>query len=170
MEPTQFALLTCLAVPLLSPKGKAMEDIQRFAKAQWSGDLPTGKGKINTGSGALQDANYTFTSRFERGKGTNPEELIAAAQASCFSMMLTKVLTDMQKPPSVINTQATITLRRDPAQGFTISSIALETQGAGEGLDEATFKKAADEAKEKCPVSRLLKPGLESLTVEARLL
>lgn len=147
-----------------------MEDIQRFAKAQWAGDLPSGKGKINTGSGALADANYTFVSRFERGKGTNPEELIAAAHASCFSMMLTKVLTDMKKPPSIINTQATITLRRDEAQGFTISKIELETQGAGEGLDEETFKRAAEEAKEKCPVSRLLKPGLESISVEARLL
>ncbi len=143
--------------------------IQRHAKAQWTGDLLTGKGKTTTGSAAVHDAAFSYPSRFERGKGTNPEELLAAAEASCFSMMLSKILTDQKHPPSRISTKATLTLRKD-GDGFKISKIDLETEGSGEGLDEETFRKAAEEAKERCPVSVLLKPGLEAITLEAKLM
>ncbi len=127
-----------------------------------------GSGKTSTGSGVLRDVPYSVPSRFEAGKGTNPEELLAAAHASCFSMMLSKVLGDMSKPPKDIHTKATLTFGQR-AGGWKISKIHLETTVSAEGLDPETLKHAADQAKEQCPVSVLLKPGLESLTMEARL-
>src|SRR5439155_17038544 len=109
-----------------------MADIQRQAQAQWNGDLRSGQGKTSTGSGALRDVTFSVPSRFESGKGTNAEELIAAAQASCFSMMLAKLLTDQKKTPKTINTKTTLTLRQEKT-GWKISKIHLETEGSGEG-------------------------------------
>jgi osmotically inducible protein OsmC len=145
-----------------------MADIQREARAHWSGDLRTGSGKTSTGSGALSDLPYSVPSRFESGKGSNPEELIAAAHASCFSMMLAKVLGDQKKTPRNIRTKAVLTLGQRGG-GWKITQIHLETEATGEGLDEQTLKKAAEQAKEQCPVSVLLKPGLEAITLDAKL-
>jgi len=145
-----------------------MTDIVRHATSKWSGDLKGGVGTASTGSGVVDNVQVTFPSRFENGAGSNPEELIAAAHASCFSMALAHDLSQGGNVPHNITTHSTITLR--PVEnGFKIISVHLQTEGAVPGIDEAAFSQAADSAKENCPVSALLKPGLESLTVEARL-
>ena len=144
-----------------------MADIQRQAQAQWTGDLRSGSGKISTGSSVLRDVPYSVPSRFESAKGSNPEELLAAAHAGCFSMMLAKILGDMKKTASTISTRATLTLgQRDG--GWKITTVHLETEVAGTGLDAETVKRAAGQAKEQCPVSVLLKPGLESISLDAK--
>jgi len=145
-----------------------MADIIRTGTAAWSGDLSNGKGTTSTGGGGLKDFNYSFHSRFENGQGTNPEELIAAAHASCFSMALSKILGDQGHPPQNINTKASVTLSKT-ATGFKVTKIHLQTEGRVSGLDEKGFRQAAETAKENCPISVLLKPGLESMTLEARL-
>jgi osmotically inducible protein OsmC len=145
-----------------------MADIQRHAEAHWKGDLRTGSGTTSSGSGALREVAYSVPSRFENGKGTNPEELLAAAHASCYSMMLAKVLGDEKKTARDIRTKATLTLSQRGG-GWKIVKVHLETAVAGEGLDETVLKRAADVAKEQCPVSVLLKPGLEAITLDARL-
>jgi osmotically inducible protein OsmC len=144
-----------------------MAEIQRTGRAEWNGGLKDGRGKTSTGSGHLKDVAYSVPSRFENGQGTNPEELLAAAHASCYSMMLSKILGDQQKTAERISTTATVTL--DPARAK-ITKIALVTEAKVPGMDAAAFKKAAEEAKEKCPVSVLLKPGLEGLSLDAKLL
>ena len=145
-----------------------MPDIQRHASATWNGDLQSGTGKASTESGALRDATITYPSRFEEGTGSNPEELIAAAHAACFSMALSGGLSRQGHPPQEIRTRATLTLRRG-ASGFEIAAIHLDTEGRVAGIDQAAFREAAEAAKENCPVSRLLKPGLGELTLDARL-
>src|ERR1700749_2395013 len=132
-----------------------MADIQRQASAHWSGDLLRGSGKTSTGSGVLRDLPYSVPSRFENGKGTNPEELIAAAHASCFSMMLAKLLGDAKKTPKDIHTKASLTLS-NASGGWKISKIHLETEVSADGLDEAGLKTIAGQAKEQCPISVLL--------------
>ncbi len=145
-----------------------MPDIKREGRAVWKGGLKDGQGTTSSQSGFLKDLPYSVPSRFESAKGSNPEEMIAAAHASCFSMMLAKILGDQGKTARQISTTATLTMRMDGA-GPKITGIALVTEAQVPGMDAAAFKKAADEAKEKCPVSVLLKPGLESLTLDARL-
>lgn len=145
-----------------------MPEIKREGKAVWKGGLKDGSGTTTTQSGFLKDLPYSVPSRFENAKGTNPEELIAAAHASCFSMMLSKILGDQNKTAQQIATTATLTMQLS-ATGAKITSIHLVTEASVPGMDAAAFKKAADEAKEKCPISTLLRPGLESLTLEARL-
>jgi lipoyl-dependent peroxiredoxin len=145
-----------------------MADIQRHGQARWSGDLLHGSGKISTGSGALKGMAYSVPSRFESGKGTNPEELLAAAHAGCFSMMLAKVLGDQKKSLQAVDTKATLTIGQR-AGAWKITTIHLDAEASGDGLDEETLKRAAEQAKEQCPVSLLLKPGLESLTLAVRL-
>jgi len=145
-----------------------MADIQRQASAHWTGDLRKGSGTTSTGSGVLRDVAYSVPSRFENAKGTNPEELIAAAHASCFSMMLAKLLGDAGKPPGDINTKATLTLGQQSG-GWKISKIQLDTEVRADGLDEATLKNVANQAKEQCPISVLLRPGLESITLNVTL-
>src|SRR6266850_4858235 len=149
-------------------KRKIMADIERKAQAEWNGELLKGSGKTSTGSGVLSNVPYSVPSRFESAKGTNPEELLAAAHASCFSMMLAKVLGDEKKVPSQFSTKATWP-RRQAAAGGRLSKVHLETEVSGGGIDAGILKKAADIAKEQCPVSVLLKPGLEELTLDARL-
>jgi lipoyl-dependent peroxiredoxin len=127
-----------------------------------------GAGKTSTGSGVLRDVPYSVPSRFESGKGTNPEELVAAAHASCFSMMLAKLLGDAKKTPKDIRTKATLTLS-NKSGGWKITTIAIETEVSGDGLDAETVKRIAGEAKEQCPISVLLKPGLEAITLDAKL-
>jgi len=145
-----------------------MADIQRQAEAQWNGDLRGGSGTTSTGSGVLREVAYSVPSRFENGKGTNPEELLAAAHASCFSMMLAKVLGDEKKTPRTIRTKATLTLGQRGG-GWKIVKVHLDTEASGDGLDEQTLQRAATVAKEQCPVSVLLKPGLEEISLAARL-
>jgi osmotically inducible protein OsmC len=145
-----------------------MADITRQGKAQWNGGLKDGSGKVSAGSGSFKDLPYSVPSRFESAKGTNPEELIAAAHASCFSMMLAKLLSDQNKTPTQISTTATLTMRVDTS-GPKITKIHIVTEASVPGIDEAGFHKAAEDAKNKCPISVLLKPGLESLTFDAKL-
>jgi len=145
-----------------------MADIQRQASAHWSGELLKGSGKTSTGSGVLRDIPYSVPSRFENGKGTNPEELIAAAHASCFSMMLAKLMGDAKKTPRDIRTQATLTLAQRDG-GWKITKIHLDTEVSGDGLDADTVKRLANDAKEKCPISVLLRPGLEEVSLNAKL-
>ena len=145
-----------------------MADIKRTASAAWSGDLRNGKGSTSTGGGGLRDLNYSFHSRFENDPGTNPEELIAAAHASCFSMALSKILGDQGKTPDRISTKATLTMAKTET-GFKITRVHLETEGRVPGIDESGFKQAAEKAKDGCPISALLKPGLEAVTLDAKL-
>lgn len=127
-----------------------------------------GSGKTSTSSGVLRDVAYSVPSRFENAKGTNPEELIAAAHASCFSMMLAKLLGDAKKTPRDIHTNATLTLS-NASGGWKISKIHLQSEVSAEGLDADTLNRTAAQAKEQCPISVLLKPGLESLTLDVKL-
>src|SRR5262245_57580553 len=143
-----------------------MPEITRTGRAAWSGDLRSGQGRTSTASGAVSDLSYSVGSRFEDARGTNPEELIAAAHASCFSMMLSKILSDQQKPPTKISTEAKLTMRQDNG-GVKITGIHLVTEASVKGMDAEGFKRAAEQAKEQCPVSTLLKPGLEKLSLES---
>jgi len=145
-----------------------MAEITRKGSAVWSGDLKTGTGDTSTESGALRAAQYSCSARFEDAAGTNPEELIAAAHASCFSMALAKVLADGGSAPRQIRTTATLTMI-DEADAFKITKIHLATEGSIDGGDEAAFQAAAEKAKANCPVSKLLQPGLEAITLEAKL-
>jgi lipoyl-dependent peroxiredoxin len=146
-----------------------MAEIQRSAEAVWSGDLKSGQGSITTATGVLKSTPYSFKTRFENDKqGTNPEELIAAAHASCFSMAFSKQLADAGHPPKEVRTKATLTFAKTDA-GFKISKIHLETTGMVDGIDQTIFQQTAEKAKEGCPVSRLLKPGLDELTMKATL-
>ncbi len=145
-----------------------MADIQRSASAQWNGSLKNGWGKTTTGSGALQELAFTAGSRFENGKGTNPEELIAAAHASCFSMMLSKLLGDMKRTPREVHTKATLTLAWR-VDHWKISKIHLECEVSGDQLDTELLTRIANQAKEQCPVSVLVEPGLEGISLDVRL-
>lgn len=137
----------------------------RKSEAAWNGDLQNGRGTMKFGGGAFEGA-YSFSSRFEEGTGTNPEELIAAAHAGCFSMALSGGLTKAGHAPERIQTTASVRLDKSDA-GFTITRITLDTEGEVPGIDEATFQEQAETAKKNCPVSRLL-TGAE-ITVNARL-
>jgi osmotically inducible protein OsmC len=133
--------------------------------AEWRGDLKSGTGTFTAGDGI--SGEYSFKSRFEDGPGANPEQLIAAAHASCFSMALSAGLADAGTPVDSVKTDATVTLRMvDGAP--TITAIALRTVGSVPGIDEATFVAAAEEAKKGCPVSRAL-AGVPDVTLEASL-
>jgi osmotically inducible protein OsmC len=138
----------------------------RNASARWTGTLTEGTGVVRTGKGGYEGA-YSFKSRFEEGEGTNPEELIGAAHAGCYSMFLAKVLTDAGHPPTSVDTAAKVHLEKTDA-GMTVTRIDLETVGDVPGMDGAEFTKHAEEAKSGCPISRLLAPGTE-ITLTARL-
>ncbi len=140
----------------------------RRAEAVWNGTLREGSGTMKFGGGAFE-GQYSFSSRFEEGPGTNPEELIAAAEASCYAMALSSNLTRQNTPPEIINAKATLTMRRDEG-GTKLTRLHLDVEARVPGLDEAAFLALAEKVKESCPVSVLLKPGLEQLTVSARLL
>jgi osmotically inducible protein OsmC len=133
--------------------------------AEWKGDVPTGTGTFTAGD--TISGGYTFKSRFEDGPGSNPEQLIAAAHASCFSMALANILAQAGNPPDSIQTDATVTLR--PVDGApTITKIALVTVGRVPGIDEAAFAVHAAAAKAGCPVSRAL-AGVPDITLDASL-
>ena len=129
--------------------------MKRNASAVWNGSLKEGKGTISTESGLLKEAQYSFGTRFENGAGTNPEELIAAAHAGCFSMALSGQLTTAGTPPESVATTATVTLEKLDA-GFTVTKVHLEVAAKVPGATEESFETAANNAKKGCPISRLL--------------
>ena len=133
-----------------------MAPIERTATGEWQGDLKSGKGTFSGPSGVFKDAPFRYATRFENAPGTNPEELIAAAHAACYSMAFSSYLSKQGHVPESINTEATITLDNGK-----INKMHLVTRGRVAGLDEETFKRFADEAEKQCPVSNLLRPGLE---------
>lgn len=145
-----------------------MAGIQRSASAVWEGDLRGGSGKISGASTVLQDAAYTFATRFENAAGTNPEELIAAAHAACFSMAFSGNLAEKGFTAERISTRAVLTMDKRDGKN-TIVSIRLEVEGKVPGVDAQVFQQSAEQAKQNCPISRLLKPGLESIELDAKL-
>ena len=137
----------------------------RSSSAQWSGNLARGSGTMSLGSGAFEGA-YSAASRFENGEGTNPEELIAAAHAGCFSMALALTLSQAGHEPDSVHTTAEVHLDKD-GEGFSITRSDLTTEVKVEGLDDAEFQKHAEEAEKGCPVSRAL--GAIEIGLDAKL-
>jgi lipoyl-dependent peroxiredoxin len=133
--------------------------------AEWKGDLRSGEGTFTAGDGITGE--YSFRSRFEDGPGANPEQLIAAAHASCFSMALAAALGQAGTPAESVSTEATVTLRMVDGTP-TITSVALSTVARVPGVDEDTFRQTAEEAKKGCPVSRAL-AGVPEITLQASL-
>lgn len=128
--------------------------IKRSASAQWQGSLQEGTGHIASQSGALQDVAFGFQTRFEDQPGSNPEELIASAHAGCFSMALSGMLGEQNLTPESIHTEAT-TIMEKQDEGFAITTIELKTRAKVPGADQASFEKAAQSAKDNCPISNL---------------
>jgi osmotically inducible protein OsmC len=124
------------------------------ASAIWKGDLKNGSGKVKLTTTPFE-ANYTFSSRFETGKGTNPEELVAAAHAACFSMALSNIIAGKGYKPEEVSTTAIATLS-NPGNGFLITEMELNTEARIGGIDESTFLALANEAKANCPISKTL--------------
>jgi osmotically inducible protein OsmC len=137
----------------------------RKASAVWKGNLKDGKGTISTDSGVLSNTQYSFATRFENGKGTNPEELIAAAHAGCFTMALSAQLGNAGITPESLETTAALSLDKLDS-GWTITKIHLDVTARIPGATQAAFDKAAEEAKAGCPISRLLKA---EITMTAKL-
>jgi osmotically inducible protein OsmC len=140
--------------------------MQRTGSAHWSGGLKDGKGAISTPSGVLKDTQYSFSTRFENGIGTNPEELIAAAHAGCFTMALSAQLGNAGMTAESIDTTATVTLDKTDA-GFSITTSHLDVTVKIPGGDQAKFEAAAKAAEDGCPVSRVLKA---KITMDAKLI
>lgn len=138
---------------------------ERSSTAIWEGDVQTGNGTMTIGSGAWTGP-YSFKSRFEDGKGTNPEELIAAAHAGCYSMALSGALTRAGSPPKHIETKASVDLRKEEA-GFRITKIHLTTTANVPGLDNTKFQEIAEAAKKNCPVSKVL--AAAEISLDAKL-
>ena len=139
--------------------------MQRKASAVWKGGLTDGKGTVSATSGVLSNTPYSFTTRFENTPGTNPEELIAAAHAACFSMALSAQLGAANLTAESINTSATLTMDKLDA-GWTITTIQLDVSARVPNADEAAFRKAAENAKSGCPVSKVLNA---KITMNAKL-
>jgi osmotically inducible protein OsmC len=129
--------------------------MKRNASAMWNGDLKSGKGTLSTDSGVLSNTQYSFSTRFENGTGTNPEELIAAAHAGCFSMALSAQLGEAGLVAQSIQTKATVTLEKSGG-GFAITEVHLALTAKIPGADQQAFETAAENAKTGCPVSKLL--------------
>jgi osmotically inducible protein OsmC len=141
--------------------------MERTASAVWNGGLRDGKGVISTQSGVLKDTQYSFSTRFENGIGTNPEELIAAAHAGCFTMALSAQLGQANLIPESLETNVTVKFDRTDA-GFTITAVHLSTRAKVPGATESAFDTAAQNAKAGCPISRLFKGNTE-ITLDAKL-
>jgi len=139
--------------------------MQRKASAVWKGGLKDGKGTVSATSGVLSSTPYSFTTRFENAPGTNPEELIAAAHAACFSMALSAQLGGANLTPDSINTSATLTMEKQDS-GWAITAVHLDVVARVPNADAAAFQKAADNAKSGCPVSKVLKANI---TMDAKL-
>ncbi len=142
--------------------------VERTANAEWQGDLMSGSGKVSTQSGAVRDATVKWSSRAEQAdENTSPEELIAAAHATCISMALANVLAQAGNPAQRLETDATATFDKTDA-GFRMTTMRITIRGQVEGLDEDGFRVAAEDAKENCPVSQALKGNVE-VSVDATL-
>jgi osmotically inducible protein OsmC len=139
--------------------------MKRKASAIWKGGIMNGSGTISSDSGVLSNTQYSFSSRFENGIGTNPEELIAAAHAGCFSMALSGQLGAAKLTPEGINTTATVTMEKQ-GDGFTITAVHLDVKAKVPGASVEAFNMAAQKAKEGCPVSKVLNA---SITMDAKL-
>ena len=139
--------------------------MKRTGSAVWRGGIRDGRGTVSTESGVLDGAQYSFSTRFEDGKGTNPEELLAAAHAGCFSMALSKQLNDAGFTADSINTTASVRLEKTDA-GFSITKVHLDVTARVPGADAASFETAANNAKAGCPVSRLFNA---EITMDAKL-
>ncbi|WP_426689443.1 OsmC family protein [Rhodanobacter ginsengiterrae] len=139
--------------------------MKKSASAHWSGGIKDGQGNISTETPALREAPYGFKSRFEDGPGTNPEELIAAAHAACFSMALSLGLGNAGLTADSIDTTAAVTLDKD-GDGFSITAVHLSCEASVPGADDATFDRIAQATKQGCPVSKVLKA---TITLDARL-
>ena len=137
----------------------------RKASAEWRGSLKEGKGTISAESGAIANLPYSFKTRFENEKGTNPEELIGAAHAGCFSMALSAQLGGAGMTPESIRTTAAVTLEK-VGEGFSVTAVHLDVSARIPGADRAAFEKAANEAKAGCPISKLLNA---KITMDAKL-
>ncbi len=142
-----------------------MATIKRTASAQWHGAGRDGTGTLSTQSGTLSNTPYSFTTRFGDGKGTNPEELIAAAHAGCFSMALAFQLAGAGHTAETLRTEARLNLEQEGA-GWRIASVALTLRGKVPGIDAATFQRLAGDAKANCPVSKVLNA---EITLDAQL-
>ena len=140
--------------------------MQRTASAHWSGGLKDGKGTVSTQSGVLSQTQYSFSTRFENGIGTNPEELIGAAHAGCFTMALSAQLGNAGMTAESIDTTAKVTLDKTDA-GFSITAIHLDVKAKIPGADKAKFDEAAQNAKKGCPISRVLNTNI---TMDAALI
>jgi osmotically inducible protein OsmC len=140
--------------------------MQRKASAIWHGTIKEGNGTISSESGVLKDTPYSFHTRFEDSKGTNPEELIAAAHAGCFTMALSGQLTNANLKPESLDTTAEVTMEKTDA-GPTVTRIHLTTRAKVPGASKEAFETAANNAKTGCPISRLLKAA--EITMDARL-
>lgn len=141
--------------------------MKRKASAAWHGDLKSGRGTISTDSTVLNSAQYSFGTRFENGPGTNPEELIAAAHAGCFTMALAFALQQAGFTADTLNTTATVTLENLPQTSWTVTAIHLDTTGKVPGVSAGQFGELAAGAKANCPISRLLKAAI---SLDAKLL
>jgi osmotically inducible protein OsmC len=139
--------------------------MKRQASAIWRGNLKEGKGSISTESGVLSETQYSFSTRFENGQGTNPEELIAAAHAGCFSMALSAELGKANLTPDHVSTSAAVTLDKTDA-GWTVTKVHLTVKAKIPGASAEAFQNAANSAKAGCPISRLLKA---EITMDAQL-
>ncbi|MBV9300924.1 MAG: OsmC family protein [Acidobacteriaceae bacterium] len=139
--------------------------MERSAKAQWKGDLKSGGGTISTGSGVLSSTPYSFRDRFEQGNGTNPEELLAAAHAGCFSMALSAELQKEGLKADSIDTTCRVTLEKE-SEGFAIKKSALQLRAKIPGASQDAFDRATQNAKEGCPVSKLFDT---EITLDAKL-
>jgi lipoyl-dependent peroxiredoxin len=139
--------------------------MDRKAKAQWRGDLRSGTGTLSSASGALSNTPYSFRDRFEQGTGTNPEELLAAAHAGCFSMALSAELQKQGLKADTIDTSCTVTLEKE-GEGFAIKRSHLELRARIPGASQEAFDRATKAAKEGCPVSKLYKT---EITLDAKL-
>jgi lipoyl-dependent peroxiredoxin len=133
--------------------------MKRTANAHWHGDLKSGKGNISTASGVLDKTQYSFSTRFEDGKGTNPEELLAAAHAGCFTMALSAQLGQANLTAESIETQCSISLEKQP-DGFSITESHLDLKAKVPGATQEQFDKAVQAAKTGCPVSKLYKTNI----------
>jgi osmotically inducible protein OsmC len=139
----------------------------RTAKAQWDGNLPQGRGTMSLGSGAWS-GQYSFQSRFEEGAGTNPEELIAAAHAGCYSMAFANALAKAGFEPKRVSTTANVQLLKGDA-GFSITQVELKAEADVPNIDEAKFQSIAEEAKKGCPISKLISGGSAQIKLDAKL-
>jgi lipoyl-dependent peroxiredoxin len=153
----------------ISIQGGVMTELQRSASAVWQGDSRSGNGKITTPSGVLQDDPYTYLTRFDNMPGTNPEELIAAAHAACFSMAFASALKRRGFLAEQLSTQAILTVEKEEI-GWTVTKIHLHVDGKVANISGEVFKETAEEAEQGCPISRLLRPGLKEISLEANLL